>query len=232
LIVTFATAVAVFYLLIFANLLLLERPTEEAALLLPPQLYGQLFVNRSLGAVAKSAFGINFVMHRINMKNRQFHPFQSHPLSWPLLTGIWVGLWKSADGSAEINCMGNPFCFVSVLISVALAFRLKQTPIGLASIGWLLSYLPFLLIPRTKFLYHYQVPLLFGFLALAAAFERFPKSRAVVTGACLFGFWYWAPFVYGTRLSSKASRVWNPVWATGGTRHRALVHAFFGVWIG
>jgi dolichyl-phosphate-mannose--protein O-mannosyl transferase len=231
LIVSLVTALVFFFLLSLIHLLLLDRPTMEARSLLSPRLYGQLFVNRSFVRAAEASIGINFVMHRINMKNRQFHPFQSDPLSWPLLTGIWVGLWQSFDKTVEINCMGNLFCFISVLISLFVLSPLQQTPVGLALIGWLFSYLPFFLVSRTKFLYHYQVPLLFGFLRLGAVFERFPKCRALVTCACLFGFWYWSPFAYGTRMEHRASRLWNPVWSTGGARHRSLVHAFFGVWI-
>lgn len=50
-------------------------------------------------------------MNEINQKNKQIHPYSSSPIEWPLLTGIWVGMWSNESNEKQINCMGNVFVF-------------------------------------------------------------------------------------------------------------------------
>jgi dolichyl-phosphate-mannose--protein O-mannosyl transferase len=227
--------ISAFLFFVFMNwvhLQILVRPTAEGRQLLEKGLHTRLFENRSAAGVVRGSLEINFAMIDITVKNRRFHPYQSEASSWPLLTGIWVGLWEAEDRSAEVKCLGNPFCFGFVFLALlGSVWNSKATVVGLAWVGYILTYAPFLFVGRAKFLYHYQVPLLFGFLALGAAIDRFSSTRWAVVGCALFGFLYWAPFVYGYEVKERKSRIWNPVWATGGTRHRTLVHEFFGVWI-
>ncbi|OHT03816.1 hypothetical protein TRFO_01511 [Tritrichomonas foetus] len=66
----------------------------------------------------KDAITTFFSMNRINQRNKQFHPYMSHPSSWPFLRGIWVGMWINEDGNSQINCMGNVFVYYSVLLGL------------------------------------------------------------------------------------------------------------------
>jgi dolichyl-phosphate-mannose--protein O-mannosyl transferase len=116
---------------------------------------------------------------------------------------------------------------------VGLAIRRSHlSVVSIAPIGWACSYLPFFFVTRTMFLYHYQIPLLFGFLSLGSALHMLGRlgrfCSFVVLGFCAFGFMYWSPFVYALPVENRARLIWNQNWADGGDRHRTLVKEFFG----
>jgi dolichyl-phosphate-mannose--protein O-mannosyl transferase len=230
-------ALTAFFAISFIHLWVLDKPSSDAKEFLSERLYRWLFEERTLWNIAKASVAVNCEMHVYNMKNRRFHPYQSDPITWPLLTGIWVGLWEDTAQKIEMNCMGNVFVFVPVFIALFVtgcAIRpWNWSVVSIAPIGWALSYLPFFLVPRTLFLYHYQIPLLFGFLSLGYALHITGRVGVyigvVVVMLGLFGFAYWSPFVYAYPVADRARLIWNRNWADGGERHRNLVKAFFGV---
>ena len=220
-------SVITFLSLTLLNLLFLPGASCEAELLLPQALYNDLFANRSLRRVLLATVPINIVMHNVNMKNRKFHPYQSHPFSWPLFTGIWVRMWDDGDDGREINCLGNVFVLLPVFF---LQFGCVFVKKHIFLVGWAFSYFPFVLIPRSMFFYHYQIPLLFGLLSSAFVLEKCPLMvRFLIISFAIFGFVYWSPFVYGCGVIDRSAKIWNRAWSTGGDRHRNLVEAFFGI---
>ncbi|KAK8899399.1 hypothetical protein M9Y10_001715 [Tritrichomonas musculus] len=95
------------------------------------------------------------------------------------------------------------------------------------TIGWLASYLPFYLIPRTLFLYHYLIPLMIGCCAFGASLEILIKSkriRGTIAFAtwilAFFGFWLWMPLVYGKYMHERDIMIWNQNWISGDKQYK------------
>ena len=192
---------------------------------------------------------VSLIMHNGNMGIKSFHMSQSRPNNWPLLTGIDVGFW--GGNGEEIRCHGNVFSYYIALLGVILCsipqfIKIKndkknsnEKQINFLqelhdylvelrfTIGWLASYLPFYLIPRTLFLYHYLIPLMIGCCAFGASLEMIIKSkkiRGIVAFvswilAC-FGFWLWMPLVYGKYSHDKSIMIWNQNWIHGDKQYK------------
>lgn len=169
-------------------------------------------------------------MHLGNMGITEFHPFQSRPIGWPLLTDIFVGFWNK-DGH-DVTCIGNAFSYYLAFIGVVsllFGFYKEKWLIAIRfTLGWAVSYFPFFLIPRTMYLYHYLIPLMLGACSFGAAIEIFlpPFLRgAAATLAvflCFIGFILWSTYVYGYKPWDKAVTIWNENWAHGDAVHRML----------
>ncbi|OHT15989.1 Dolichyl-phosphate-mannose-protein mannosyltransferase [Tritrichomonas foetus] len=168
----------------------------------------------------------NVVMNNINMRSDIPHPFESQPIYWPLLMDKWIG-FLSIAGSRNIECMGTPFVYWFVFLGLvltifALPFRKADWRNLLFCWGWMVSYFPFILVPRTMFLYHYLIPLMFGILNLVALIENaFPKEIRsavvlMVTILCFLCFIFFSPWAYGIRCPDcKDTRMWTERWLHG-----------------
>jgi dolichyl-phosphate-mannose-protein mannosyltransferase len=163
-----------------------------------------------------------WAMHRGNMRIRGHHPYSSSWSTWPLATGRWVLYW-TREGR-HLICMGNvllwyPVFFAVILstIRAVLTLDISSEETG-AALGWLLSFLPFGLIGRDVFLYHYAIPLIFGVYALTSLIERHCEPRVRGFALMLFGtmavcgFFLWCPWVYGLETPDFYFRVWNRKW--------------------
>jgi len=85
--------------------------------------------------------------------------------------------------------------------------------------GWLTSLLPFVLVDRTSFLYHYLPALMYGELLAALLVDQLPRRLRVVacvalSTAAMVAFLYWAPWVYALPRSSDwhQTRRWMARW--------------------
>ncbi|KAI3649787.1 hypothetical protein MP228_005419 [Amoeboaphelidium protococcarum] len=173
------------------------------------------------------------VMLRENSALVSSHPFQSFPISWPVLSrGIsyWV---KEPD--QQVYLIGNPFIWwlgsfgvalVSALIVIDLIAlrrgiddldfqtrRRLQFIGGFFVLGWALHYFPFFIMGRVLFLHHYMPALIFSFMAVANAYDFiFKYSHANTRNIVLIiliatfasVFVYFAPFTYGWPLTQEA----------------------------
>jgi len=158
-----------------------------------------------------------------NALNYQPHPYMSRPIDWPLLTDVWVGFWS--ENGHDINCVGNVFVYYIGFLGVLLmgaAFK-KDHWIKAARffMGYWFSYLPFFGVPRTMFLYHYLIPLMFACMCFGVCLD-FWCSRSVKGFVCViaislavFGYYEWSPLVYGTPTQNLYKRVWNRAWMHG-----------------
>lgn len=90
--------------------------------------------------------------------------------------------------------------------------------------GWVVSYFPFVLIPRTMFLYHYLIPLMFGIMNLVAIienlfkFDRVVQSSVVVSVSilCFLCFLFFSPWAYGMKCPDcRDTRMWTERWVHG-----------------
>ena len=233
------TAFVVLDLITVLHMSLLPEPTDDVDEFLPVSLQQHMFVERDPGHFPIDAIYLNLRMIRIAIANKRFHPYQSTPLSWPLLTGIWVSFWDNMKGR-EIVLMGNPVVyyigFMSVVLLLSVFWRMNRNVANSAAFGWCLSYFPFLLSTSTLFLYHYQIPLLFAIMSFAPMFDRLihvQKKRnficITITILAIMAFDYWSPFVYGTHVPNLKKKIWFTTWAKGSKRHRQLVEEFFGL---
>ena len=161
-------------------------------------------------------------MHVGNMGIRGGHPYRSSWWEWPLALGKWVLYWT--ENGKHIICLGHvliwyPVFFGIVWNLVRMLFTGDyDSEESAATFGWILSYLPFALIPRDMFLYHYAIPLIFGIYNLGLVLERHlpGKQRGFLLCAvlcmALFGFVLWCPWVYGLTTPDFFFLVWNKRW--------------------
>ena len=159
-----------------------------------------------------------------NAMNYEPHPYMSRPIDWPLLTDMYVGFF-SHDYRREINCIGNPFVyymgFFGVLACVAAFLKPGWIRVARFLVAYFCSYLPFFLVPRTMFLYHYLIPLMFACMCCGIAVDMWVPKKwrglAVVIIALLvfYGFREFSPLVYGDEIEDCSDRIWNDAWTSG-----------------
>ena len=217
----------------------------------------------------------NIVMNDINMKSSIPHPFESHPINWPLLMDRWVGFFSVESETRNVQCMGTPFVYWFVFIGICITVLIGALiiPLSISSIvsfcqsflsyivslfdtsptsnysysnlnaiqkpenryivdwrnallvwGWVVSYFPFVLIPRTMFLYHYLIPLMFGIMNLVAIIENLFRFNRVLQSAivvsvsilCVLCFLFFSPWAYGTKCPDcRDTRMWTDRWILG-----------------
>lgn len=126
------------------------------------------------------------------------HFFQSPWWQWPfILKAMWFACdsYEPAGYASTIMCMGNPWVFylgavamLGVLFACAAKYvrirervTLKQgdgdLTLPVLVIGFLAQYLPWMLVPRSMYIYHYFASVPFIILATAWWIGRIPKAR-------------------------------------------------------
>ncbi len=134
------------------------------------------------------------------------------------VTPLWLGVWalgvggggqQAGGGGAASSAAGRAPKTVAALGPLVIPFVVFYA-------GYLLNLVPYQLITRSKFVYHYIPALMQGVLLFAVAVEgllRFSRvagwggaGRAAVAalfGVVLAGFWYWGiPYSYGYKITS------------------------------
>ncbi|OHT02796.1 Dolichyl-phosphate-mannose-protein mannosyltransferase [Tritrichomonas foetus] len=161
-------------------------------------------------------------MHASNMQIGNSHPYASKCWTWPLFLSRWVLFWTN-EGK-HIICVGNVLLwypvFFGIVVNLILTLMRKDFRKLRATvlIGYLLSYLPFFLIPREMFLYHYAIPLIFGIYNLSILIERELKPvyrgfiYSLVIVMALIGYILWNPWAYGLTTEDFDFLVWNNNW--------------------
>uniref|UniRef100_A0A7S4IJL3 P-type domain-containing protein n=1 Tax=Vannella robusta TaxID=1487602 RepID=A0A7S4IJL3_9EUKA len=182
-----------------------------------------------------------------------YHPQMSRWWQWPLLT------CKFVDFGHGMYSMGNPavWWLVALVVAVSSVYIVASLPVQISDIlippkkqgeqiryaggmppwlcflvlvvGYLGNWVPFYLIVRSTWNYHYMLALLIGIILVGFSFDfllRYyeRKSRQaylfvyalMIVLAILMGiaFWYWSPWVYGFPLKSKAKEAlrWYHLW--------------------
>lgn len=184
-------------------------------------------------SLVKNILTLAYYMHKYNMGITDVHPYSSKWYTWPLLTGKWVLFWNGE--SRTIACHGQPFnvycatlsVFVSLGIGVTLLLKRKSLDFqrfGLwmcvfsFSFAYIASLIPFALVGRVLFFYHYLIPHIFGILNFIAMIDFYCSERAkrvLVALVCLCtsaAFLFWAPLTYGLPLDDMKGRILYPVW--------------------
>jgi dolichyl-phosphate-mannose--protein O-mannosyl transferase len=189
------------------------------------------------------------------------HVFMSEWWEWPTMFQAKSVPFAATHEGGQIKCLGNPVvwlgvfgnfcvCTVAGLLfarhavmsagkpaaaveegAVELDRRGWAIPFFVLWSGYLLNLVPYQLIKRSKFVYHYIPALMVGVLLFAFALEAVwgwagrSKSAAPTRVAQLitvalfslvsFGFYFWGlPFAYGLRISPADSRarLWSDRW--------------------
>jgi dolichyl-phosphate-mannose-protein mannosyltransferase len=157
---------------------------------------------------------------------RARHPYESSWWQWPLaLRPVWYYVAYMQDRIANIYANSNPVlsaAFVPAAAAVAGAWW-KERRAGslILLVGFFGQWLPWALVPRISFAYHFLPATPFGCIALAVAlgwlWKRGPAGRAIcvaygglVAGAFVFFF----PIYASIPLTRHALdlRMWIPSW--------------------
>jgi dolichyl-phosphate-mannose-protein mannosyltransferase len=181
--------------------------------------------------------------------NDSTHPYSSEWTSWPVMKrGIFYYTDPAAgdDRATYIYLLGNPVVWWGTLLGVVVlglgwaarpgAFAAHRGSLAFLGAGWAGSYLPFALIERPMFLYHYFFPLMFslatvvigvgalaGWLSEPGGLRARPfafrsRGSAVaywgILGVALLAFLYFAPLSYGLPLTTDGlmDRMWISTW--------------------
>ena len=126
------------------------------------------------------------------------HPFQSPWWQWPfILKPMWFAQdsYEPAGYASTIMCMGNPWVFylgaiamLGALTACGLKYLNLRSGVSLRqgdgdltlpvlAVGFLAQYLPWVLVPRSMYIYHYFASVPFIILATAWWLDRLPRSR-------------------------------------------------------
>lgn len=158
------------------------------------------------------------------------HPFESKWYTWPLLLRpVWYYMGsRLPDGIvASIAVLGNPVVFwggaLAVVVQLLQTLRGKAKPaVWFVLALWGAQYLPWVLITRATFLYHYFAAMPFALLALGLLLgslaEHHPRAAKVTTGiligvaAVLLVFFF--PVLSGLPIPAAyaAALKWLPGW--------------------
>ncbi len=164
---------------------------------------------------------LNKVMNSVEDNLTATHPYGSPWYSWPLMHR---DIYYYYDNNQYVYLLGNPLIWwggalaVVVLVCLVAAYRKMWTFRNrLLLTGFFASWLPFLLIHRVMFLYHYLVALIFSILIAVSLLDSLKHKRQIL-GGLLVGivalFLFFAPLTYGLPLSSDGlqARMWLSSW--------------------
>lgn len=146
------------------------------------------------------------------------HYFASPWYEWPFdVRPIWYFSKDPANALGQystISALGNPLLWWSGVPALAgaavLWVRERRTASAVVLCGFLSVYLPWVLVPRLTFIYHYFTAVPFLVIALAGVFARLPVSRKrmrlfllIFTAADLLLFLVYFPVISGAPTSKS-----------------------------
>ncbi len=197
-----------------------------------------------LGFVGKFT-DLNSSIHLYELSlNDSSHPYESSWTSWPVnKRGVFLYVADAGNEKSNyIYVLGNPVVWWGTLLGGAVVlvgwalrrerFRPYRWSLGFLAFAWVADYLPFALIERPMFLYHYFFALLFslafvviGLGVLTGWIKEGPRPFTFDSRVSAVGFWsvlgvaalaflYFAPITYGTPLTPAEleSRMWLSTW--------------------
>jgi len=158
---------------------------------------------------------LNTAMYKYNKTIIASHPYSSKWYQWPLTEkSIWYWSQTTKEKATSIYFLANPVIWFSVLSAVVFSFivfcvkkwRENLPPLFyILILGYFVNLLPFILISRVTFLYHYLASLVFGMLIFVFLWERIIKPPVWLYFTYLFAvilvFLVLSPLVYGFSVS-------------------------------
>ncbi len=164
---------------------------------------------------------LNHEMYAANARLTAGHPYGSKWYGWPVIIkpiSYWV------QGNAQIWLVGNPIVWwggaVAIIWMLVDLFTKKipskKMPVALFIVlGFFMAWLPFALISRVMFLYHYLIPLCFSILAIGFCLDRAEwKMQISLLLLAIAGFVLFASAAYGLELSQAFNNIRTiiPIW--------------------
>lgn len=139
------------------------------------------------------------IMLTANNSIKTTHPWQSEWWQWPFMKKA-IYYW-SFQG-LKIFLVGNPWVWWgSHVAALSLYWRRRSALADFLVIAWLGSYLPYALVSRGLFIYHYQPPLIWMILLALLLLSRGPIRQSWqpwhVIALTVSGFFLVAPVTYG-----------------------------------
>ncbi|MFF2484487.1 glycosyltransferase family 39 protein [Paenibacillus sp. NPDC058071] len=144
------------------------------------------------------------------------HPYSSQWWEWPFMKRpVWYYSGEdvsSPDHVSTISAFGNPiiwwFGLFALLLSVYLSLKRKDKYMYVVWIAYFSQYLPWMLVPRLTFIYHYFAMVPFMILSIVYLFklyeEKYPQRRWLrygFTGAAVLLFLIYYPVLSGFEVS-------------------------------
>lgn len=203
---------------------------------IPAAIYSVSFIPvlsvTSEGYTVKGLIEAQKDMYDYHTKLEATHPFSSQWWQWPFMKRpVWF--FSGGEGLPEgqvssIVTIGNPLIWwtgiFALIAALWLTLKRRQKANYVIWIGYFSQYVPWMLVPRTTFLYHYFAMVPFMILALVYIFKWFdgllPAPRAktvryVYIGAAALLFILFYPVLSGMQVSgSYVTNVlrWFPTW--------------------
>lgn len=165
--------------------------------------------------------------HHANMRITNPHPWSSMPINWPFLLDKYVLFYNDLHFGA-IRCHGSPMTYwststVLILTPILALTRKLDWRVIVTFFGWAFSYLPFIMVPRAMYLYHYIVPMFCASMNLGAVMEcmfiNHPRIlfllNVLVCCLSVLCTWYFAPWIYGYPYLDTDKLHWLRRWEKG-----------------
>ena len=175
---------------------------------------------------------LNAVMYSANAGLTATHSYGSKWYSWPILyRPIYYWYYNNGnDTASRIYFLGNPFIWwLGFLVIVYWVFwflnqvfkKIKDPywpEVGFILAGYFGNLLPYVLVSRVSFIYHYFPSLIFliigfGFF-LWKYFKKYPVLIGAVCAVALISFIFFAPLSYGLPLTEPVfnGKIWFSSW--------------------
>jgi dolichyl-phosphate-mannose-protein mannosyltransferase len=147
----------------------------------------------------------------IGSPDHPIHPYCSSALSWPLSMRP-IGYYFHTNGEIwqDVHALGNPILWwLSTMAIVAIAcwgiirMRAEFAYIVYVLVGYTANYLPWLLVKRCLFIYHYMSPSVFSFMAFALVISFLYKQKQI---------WYKSIVVIMITAVMSAQIFFMPIW--------------------
>lgn len=139
----------------------------------------------------------NYQLHMFNYHKGVFdsHPFESPWWQWPLdIRNIWYYVSDSMPEGwvSSISALGSPavwwmglVCMIWVIVRVIRGYGKRDPRLWWVLIGFCANYLPWVLVPRVTFVYHYFASVPFIILATVLFFEDLYDKKKWAKGAII-----------------------------------------------
>jgi len=167
---------------------------------------------------------LNQKMYFYSATLKAIHPYGSRFSQWPLMEKpIWYWTQTTSFGAKNIYLFGNILTYFSVLMAIVLSiiisflrkFRKKINPlIFILLLGYFANLLPYILVSRVTFLYHYLPSLVFGILIFAILTEKLFENKFLYflfLALVFIAFLFTLPITYGIPLPYGTVQFYNGV---------------------